>query len=167
LFCGSLKLHPKISIKGDFQLNPLEGAIMPTTVQNFGKWPFDAANAELPDHKLEKLEKFVGETVSAMAESLSILPEEALDILIKVHVKMMGDLSGAAHIFGNKKLLSRVGPERLCNEIEEVIKAISEATALDTAEITEIFSKNPKATIGDLSYSSLHLRSLIDRSYTS
>ncbi len=139
---------------------------MITAQQHPGRWPFDAANAELLDRKLDKVETFVGEAVSAMAESLSVSPEEALDILIKVHVEMMGDLMGAVHSFGDDKLLTRVGPDKLCREIENVIKAISEATALDTDEITEIFSKNPTASIGDLSYR-LHLRSLIDRSYTS
>ncbi|MGA8148580.1 MAG: hypothetical protein WB870_13570 [Gallionellaceae bacterium] len=139
---------------------------MLTTVQKSGKWPFDAANAEALDHKLEKVEKFVGQTVSGMAESLGVSPEEALGILIKVHVEMMGDLRGAVHLFGDDALLGRVGPEKLCKAIEEVIMAISKATALDTDEITEIFAKNAIANISDISYR-LHLRSLIDRSYTS
>jgi hypothetical protein len=137
-----------------------------TTKQPSGSWPFDKGNSEVLEHKLEKLEKFVDEAVLAMAESIGLSQEEALNVLIKVHAEMIGDLKGAVQSFGDDKLLRRVGPEKLCKEIEEVIMAISKATALDTDEITEIFSKNPNATIGDLSYS-LHLRSLLHRSYTS
>ncbi len=135
--------------------------------RNGGQWPFDAANAEVLDHKLDKLEKFVGQQcISSMAESIDVSQEQALDILVRVHVSMMGDLKDAVHSFADGGLLARVGPEKLCRQIEEVIAGISEATALDTEEITEIFSNNPSTDFEELSFR-LHRRSLIDRSYTS
>ncbi|MGC2457773.1 MAG: hypothetical protein WA435_07245 [Gallionellaceae bacterium] len=140
--------------------------MMTTTQQPSGSWPFDKGNAEVLEHKLEKLEKFVDETVLAMAESLGLSPEEALSTLIKVHAEMIGDLKGTIEAIGDEKLLRRVGSEKLRKEIEEVIKAISHATALDTVEITDIFSNNPGASVADVSLR-LHRRSLIDRSYTS
>lgn len=136
------------------------------TERNGGQWPFDAANAEVLDHKLDKLERFVVNCISSMAESIDVSPEQALDILVRVHVSMVGDLKDAVHSFSDVGLLARVGPEKLCRQIEEVIAEISEATALDTEEITEIFSKNPSTDLEELSFR-LHRRSLIDRSYTS
>ena len=136
------------------------------TTQQSGSWPFDKGNAEVLAGKLERLEKFVDETVLGMADSLGLSSDEALKVLIAVHAEMIGDLREAVEAYRDDRLLRSVGPDKLCNEIEKAIRAISEATALDTAEITEIFSKNPHATTGDLSYH-LHRRSLIDRSYTS
>ncbi len=137
-----------------------------TTQQPSGSWPFDKGNAEVLADKLGRLEKFVDETVLAMAESLGLSPEEALKVLIDVHVEMIGDLRGAIEEYGDENLLRSVGPEKLCKEIEAVLKEISRATALDTEEISQILAKNPSASVADVSFH-LHRRSLIDRSYTS
>ncbi len=139
---------------------------MLTAQQQSGIWPFDPANSELLDKKLDKVHKFVGDTVETMAQSLSVSPDEALEILIKVHVAMMGDLKKTVNSFTDEKLFHRVDRDKMCSEIEDVIKAISDATALDTEEITDIFAKNLDANLADISYR-LHLRSLINRSYTS
>ncbi len=134
--------------------------------QAVGSWPYDKGNAEVLERKLGKLEKFIDDTVLNMAESLGLSQEEALKVLKDVHVEMIRDLRGAVEANVDERLLKSVGPEKLCKEIEEVLREISRATALDTDEISQILANNAGSSIADISFH-LHRRSLIDRSYTS
>ena len=102
---------------------------------------------------VERLEKFVNETVLTMAASTNLQTDEALDILENIHVEMVGELKGAVEALGNKKeMVKRLDPAKLTWEIEKAIEAISVATDLDTDEITTIFSKKPGASLADVSY---------------
>ena len=111
---------------------------------------------------IERLEQFLNETVSEMAASTNLKPEEALEILENVHVEMVGELREAVETVGNVKNMKLVDTEKLSQEIEKAIAAISNATDLDTDEITTIFSKNPGASLADISYK-LHEKSKLDR----
>jgi uncharacterized protein (UPF0264 family) len=112
---------------------------------------------------IESLEKFVNETVSTMAASASLQPNEALDILENIQVEMVGELRDAVSALGNdKEAVKRVDPEKLSWEIEKAIEAISVATDLNTDEITTIFSNKPGASLADVSYR-LHVQSGHDR----
>ena len=113
--------------------------------------------------EIEKLEKFVNETVSTMAASTNLEPSEALDILENIQVEMVGELRSVVNVLGNaKEAAKRVDPAKLSWEIEKAIEAISVATDLDTDEITTIFSMNPGASLADVSYR-LHRQSAHDR----
>lgn len=136
---------------------------MMRTQPQTGRWPFDKGNAEVLDHKLERLESYVNEKIGAMAMALNIPHDEAFGILERVHVSKLSDFNAGDF---DEQLVRRVGWEMLSLEIERFINAISEATALDTDEITEIFAKVPGSSVSDVSYR-LHLRSLVDRSFTS
>lgn len=112
---------------------------------------------------IEKLEKFVNETVSTMASSTNIQPDEALDILENIQVEMVGELRSAVTALGSEnKVVSRVDPAKLSWEIERAIEAISNATDLNTDEITTIFSNKPGASLADVAYR-LHAQSAHDR----
>lgn len=113
--------------------------------------------------EIERLEKFVNETVSTMAASTNLEPSEALDILENIQVEMVGELRDAITVLGNgKETVKRVDPEKLSWEIEKAIEAISVATDLNTDEITTIFSDKPGASLADVSYR-LHVQSGHDR----
>ncbi len=114
---------------------------------------------------IERLERFVDETVSAMAASVSIQPDEALAILENIHVEMISELKNAVEELEgdfNNEPVRRVGSEKLSWEIKKAIAAISVATDLNTDEITTIFSKKPGASLADVSYR-LHRQSAHDR----
>ncbi len=112
---------------------------------------------------IEKLEKFVNETVSTMASSANIQPSEALDILENIQVEMIGELRSAVKALGSEnEVVSRVDPAKLSWEIEKAIGAISNATDLNTDEITTIFSNKPGASLADVAYR-LHVQSAHDR----
>jgi hypothetical protein len=112
---------------------------------------------------IEKLEKFVNETVSTMASSANIQPSEALNILENIQVEMMGELRSAVKALGSEnEVVSRVDPAKLSWEIEKAIGAISNATDLNTDEITTIFSNKPGASLADVAYR-LHAQSAHDR----
>ena len=113
--------------------------------------------------EIEKLERFVDETVSKMAASTSLQPNEALDILENIQIEMVGEIRNAVEALGNdKESVKRVDPAKLSWEIEKAIEAISVATDLDTNEITTIFSMKPGASLADVSYR-LHEQSGHDR----
>ena len=112
---------------------------------------------------IQSLEKYVNETVLTMAASANIQPSEALDILENIQVEMVGQLRDAVEALANDKAaVKRVDMEKLSWEIEKAIGSISHATDLNTDEITTIFSKNPGASLADVSYR-LHVQSAHDR----
>jgi hypothetical protein len=112
---------------------------------------------------VERLEKFVGETVMTMAASTCIRPEEVLDILESIRVEMVGELKGAVETLGkDREAVKRMDSAKLCWEIEKAIEAISVATDLDTDEITTIFSSKPGANLADVAFR-LHAQSAQNR----
>ena len=121
-----------------------------------------AKNLATEKMDIKQLEKFLNETVSEMAASMNLKQEEALKILESIHVEMVGELREAVKTVGNVKDMELVDSEKLSLEIEKAIAAISNATDLDTDEITTIFSKNPGASIADIT-SRLHVKSKLDR----
>jgi len=128
------------------------------------KQQFEAgAMSDVEKKDLAELEVCMNEIVAKMAASTNIRPEEALDILENIHVEMVGELREVVATLGNNnKVVKRVDSEKLIDEIEKTIRAISNATDLDTDEITTIFSKVPGASLADLSYR-LHVKSKLDR----
>lgn len=112
---------------------------------------------------IERLEKFVNETLSNMASSSKLELREALDILENIHVKMIWELNSEVNaIVNNSEASKYINPAKLASEIEKVIKTISFATDLNTEEITTIFSSKPGASLEDVSYR-LHKQSAHDR----
>ncbi|MBI3903028.1 MAG: hypothetical protein HY306_08855 [Nitrosomonadales bacterium] len=127
-----------------------------TTTSKPGNWAFEK------EMDIARLEEFVNGTVQAMAVSTSLKAEEVLDILENIQVEMVGELRVAVEVLDNTKVLTRVDSRKLAQEIEKTIEAISNATALDTDEITEIFSDKPGASLADVTLR-LHQKSLDHR----
>jgi len=125
----------------------------------------DAAGmSEVEKQDIAQLEEFVNDAVSRMAASTNVRREDALEILENIHVEMVGELRHAVETLGNSnRVVKRIDSNKLIHEIEKTIAAISNATDLDTDEITTIFSKEPGASLADVSYR-LHVRSQYDRS---
>ena len=127
------------------------------TTQQFERWKYEIEN-------IKKLSKFVDRTISSMATSTNLRPNEVLSILENIQVKMVGELRDAVEEIEDIDIVesNRVDPEKLSWEIERVIEAISFATDLNTEEITTIFSNKPGASVADVSYR-LHKQSAHDR----
>jgi len=127
------------------------------------KTTLEAERADFEKMHIESLEKFVNDAVANMASSISLHPDEALDILENIQVEMMGEIRTAVDALGTDKLAAkRVDPLKLSWEIKKAIEAISFATDLNTDEITTIFSVKPGASLADVSYR-LHVQSAHDR----
>ena len=127
------------------------------TTQQFERWKYEIEN-------IKKLSKFVDRTISSLATSTNLRPNEVLSILENIQVKMVGELRDAVEEIEDIDIVesNRVDPEKLSWEIERVIEAISFATDLNTEEITTIFSNKPGASVADVSYR-LHKQSAHDR----
>lgn len=107
----------------------------------------------------EHFRDFMRDQVSAMASSVSLSQQEALEILKNIRVEMVGELRVAVkQLEGQRKGYHQVDSEKLSAEIQKLIAAVSEATSLDTQEITDVFTKQPGASLEDLS-SRMHERS--------
>lgn len=122
------------------------------TKQQAERWAYERMD-------FKKLNKFVDQTISALATSTNLQPSEALNILENIHVEMVGELRSVVTALGDDK---RVDPAKLSLEIEKAIAAISVATDLSTDEITTIFSSKLGASLAEVSYR-LHRQSAHDR----
>lgn len=111
---------------------------------------------------VEKLVRVVNEAVATIATSTSLPANEVLEILESIHVEMVGELTMALKAMGNTRTERAVDTEKLSRAIEKAIAMISNATDLDTDEITTIFSTKPGASVEDVVYR-LHEQSRIDR----
>ena len=58
------------------------------TTQQFERWKYEIEN-------IKKLSKFVDRTISSMATSTNLRPNEVLSILENIQVKMVGELRDA------------------------------------------------------------------------
>src|SRR5208283_533041 len=113
------------------------------TTQQFESWKFEIEN-------FKKLNKFVDQTISTMATSTNLQPNEALSILENIQVEMVSELRDAVEMLEDADVEpNSLDPEKLSWEIEKVIEAISFATDLNTEEITTIFSKKQGASLAD------------------
>jgi len=114
---------------------------------------------------IEKLEEYIKKIVSRLAAETWLDPDEALAILENIHVEMLSELKSAVETFeddANNQTIRRIGSLKLSWEIEKAIEAISNATDLNTEEITTIFSDKPGSTLADIAFR-LHKQSAHDR----
>lgn len=104
-----------------------------------------------PDKQnIEKLGAVVNEAITSISVASDLSTMEVLNLLEKVHVEMVSELKGAVETLEDRGELKRVDPEKLSKAIEKAIDAISNATDLDTDQITEIFAAQPDASVDNI-----------------
>jgi phosphoenolpyruvate-protein kinase (PTS system EI component) len=97
--------------------------------------------AELADEhdEIEKLRKIVASSFGTIANATGLSDNEVLQAIEETHVDMLKDvLKDGPQVNGLKK------------GIQEAIKTISLATALDTAQISDVFSAKKDSNVDDL-----------------
>ena len=96
---------------------------------------------------IERLRKVVAGAFGAIAKATGLSENEVLHVIEDIHVDMLEDV-----------LKEGVNVDVLKTAIQEAIKQISLATALDTQQITDIFSAKKNTNLDDI------VRRLHDRS---
>jgi hypothetical protein len=100
---------------------------------------------------IEKLGKVVAGAFGAIASATGLSEKEVLHVLEDIHVDMLKDV-----------LKEGIDVDVLKNGIQEAIKTISLATALDTEQITEVFTAKRNTSLNDI-VNRLHDRSQLNR----
>lgn len=111
---------------------------------------------------MQKLGTVVENAVRSISAKTSLAENEVLDILEKVRVTMVGELRRAVEILEARGMIQAVDESRLSAAIEEAIEEISNATDLNTDEITEVFTKEEGASLEHIVFR-LRARSVLDR----
>ncbi len=107
-----------------------------------------------------KLIVVIDEAVGKAAASTNLPAQEVMKILECTNVEMVSDLENVLE--GDKRLNDGLDAAKLSGAIETTLAAISEATSLDTDQITTILSNKPGASVEDVAYR-LYKQSRIDR----
>jgi hypothetical protein len=107
----------------------------------------NAADLAAEQVDIEKLRKVVAGTFGAIANATGLSEKEVLHVIEDIHVDMLKDV-----------LKEGVNVDVLKTAIQDAIKQISLATALDTQQITDIFSAKRNTNLIDI------VRRLHDRS---
>jgi hypothetical protein len=116
-----------------------------------------------PDRRdIQKLGNVVNDAIVSISDSSGLSPSETLVLLEKVHVEFVSQLKDTVEALEDSGELRRVDPVKLSKAIEESIAAICNATALDTYEITKIFTEEPGASVDSIVHR-MRARSSSDR----
>ena len=88
---------------------------------------------------IEKLSKIVAGAFAAIVNATGLSEKEVLHVVEDIHVDMLKDV-----------LKEGTNVDALKNGIQEAIKIISLATALDTEQITDIFAAKQDTNLKDI-----------------
>ena len=114
-----------------------------------------------------KLARTVNEAIQAVSTKTSLPVNQVLEILGHVRVEMVGEIREVVDSLGNDMdAVKHTDAAILSSAIEDAIESISNATDLDTDEITWIFTKRPGAGVEDI-VSRLYAKSKSSRSLLS
>jgi hypothetical protein len=100
---------------------------------------------------IDKLSKYVENAFGEIAKASGLSATEVLRVIEDIHVEMSKDV-----------LKDSLHADVLRQAIQEAIKKISHATALDTEQITHVFSEKKNTNLNDI-VSRLHKRSQSSR----
>jgi uncharacterized protein YidB (DUF937 family) len=137
---------------------------MPST--SFARTQFHASPevlAEMERVDMEKLGNIVQGAVSSVSYQTGMTENEVMSLVCKLRVEMVGEIKGVLDNLAARGELSYPDTAKLGRILEGAIRSIADATDLDTAEITEILSREPWTSV-DIVVKPLRIRSRIDRS---
>lgn len=99
---------------------------------------------------LEKLRVVLDEATERIATGAGFSKTEALEILEKVRVEMIGEIKRALEALDNGAIVKQTDEARLVKAVGQAIASICNATNLDTDEVTSILTEEVGAPMDTL-----------------
>ncbi len=100
-----------------------------------------AVLAAMEREDIEKLEKVLKDAISHVCSSTGLSESEAMDVLWNVRVELSSQLKGAIESLQRQSVIKQTDSAKLATALEGAIRMISDATDLNTDEITDMFTR--------------------------